>query len=100
MSSDSVEVELRVTDTGDVVIPNAVLNRLNVRTGSRVHVRLTARTLSARLKGRRVTESEIEQIAALQLEPRENVVRFLTTEAMFPADTSFVRRAREARSGR
>jgi len=52
--------------------------------------------LTGKLKARRVTEEEIDAIAALQLEPRENVMRFLATESAFSGNKRFLKRVRLA----
>ena len=43
-------------------------------------VRLTAKALSAELKASNVSEAEIERIGSLQLESRDQVVKFLLSE--------------------
>lgn len=100
MSQDSVEINPRVADNGELLIPKSALHRLNVGRGSRIHVRLTLAVLTGKLKARKVTEEEIETIAALQLEPRENVVRFLAAESAFSRNERFLRRVRETRRKR
>lgn len=97
MKKESAEVDLKIPESGELLIPVEVLNRLNVGRGSNVHVRVTASTLSGHLKRRNVTEEEIEHIASLQLEPRENVVKFLATESVLSGDTGFKRRAQALR---
>jgi hypothetical protein len=96
MNKDSVEMNLRIAEGGELLIPKSALHRLNVGRGSQVHVRLTPAVLTGKLKARRVTEEEIQTIAALQLEPRENVVRFLATQSAFSRNKLFLRRVREA----
>jgi antitoxin component of MazEF toxin-antitoxin module len=97
MRKESTEINLRIPETGDLQIPAEVLKRLNVEHRGKIHVRLTAANLSSRLKQRHVTEEEIERIAALQLEPRENVIKFLATESALSENRDFKRRARELR---
>jgi len=96
----STEFELKVGVSGDLHIPPAVLNRLRLGWGDKVHVRLTSRVLSGELRRRNVTEEEIERIAAVQLEPRENVIKFLRTESKFSGSTRFKNRAQHLRSKR
>lgn len=86
-------MDAAVTVGGDLLIPADVLSRLNTGHGDRVHIRVTTSILSGELKRRNVTEEEIERIVALQLEPRENVVKFLTTESKFSRNARFKRRA-------
>jgi hypothetical protein len=97
MKTESAEIDLKVTDGGDLVIPAGVLNRLNLRRGEKVHIRVTTSKLSGELKRRNVTEEEIQRITALQLEPRENVIKFLSTESSFSRKARFKRRAHELR---
>ncbi len=78
------------------MIPKSALHRLNAGQGSHLHVRLTSAVLSGKLKARGVTEEEIDAIAALQLEPRENVVRFLATESALSRNKRFLRRVTTA----
>jgi hypothetical protein len=94
LKKHSAELELIVTPEGDVQVPAAVLRALDVGKGSRVHIRVTTETLSKDLKQRNVTEEEINHIAALQLEPRDNVVKFLATESVLVGSEKFKRRAR------
>ncbi len=89
MSGESVEIRLKVGNDGDLVIPKDALDRLNIRQGASVHIRLSPAVLSGALRARNVTEEEIEAIAALQLEPRENVVRFLATESAMSGNKNF-----------
>ena len=93
MKKESAEIDLRIPADGALVVPKEVLNRLNVRVGDRVHLQVTTNVLSRDLKQRNVTEQEIERIAGVQLEPRENVVRFLATESRLSGNRGFIRRA-------
>jgi hypothetical protein len=97
VKSASTEIELKVGENGDLHIPSAILHRLRVGLGNKVHVRLTSTVLSGELRRRNVTEGEIERIAAIQLEPRDNVVKFLTTESKFAGNQRFKRRAKKMR---
>ena len=98
MKKVSAELDGRVSEKGELLIPWTALSRLNVRPGRKVHIRVTTNDLSQQLKRRNVTEEEIERIAALQLEPRENVARFLATESTLSGAVGFKRRAQEMRS--
>ena len=64
-----------------------------IKPGSRVTIRLTDGVVSNQLRERRVTEDEIEHISSLQLELRENVIRFLEAEGALSNDRLFVKRA-------
>ncbi len=73
-----IEFEAVVTEGGTLAIPGPVARTL--APGTTVVVRLTRGSVRGALRRRGVTEDEIESIAARQLEPRENVVRFLEAE--------------------
>jgi hypothetical protein len=62
-----------------------------------MRVKLIPRRLSRELVLRGVTEEEIDQIGSLQLEPRENVLGFLSSEGALRADKKFRRRTRNLR---
>jgi len=100
VKKESAEIDLKVNAGGDLLIPAEVLNRLNVGRGGRIHIRLTTSALSGELRRRDVTEEEIERIAAVQLEPRENVVKFLATESKLSRNAHFKRRAQQVRGER
>jgi antitoxin component of MazEF toxin-antitoxin module len=100
LKKESVDLELNVSPEGDVHVPAAAVRALAVGKGSKVHVRVTAEMLTANLKKRKVSEEEIRSIAAVQLEPRSNVVKFLATESVFSGNKEFGRRARGLRSRR
>ena len=85
-----IEFEAKVTAEGTIVIPRHVAKTLEA--GTAVVIRLTKGGISNSLRDRGVTEDEIEHIAALQLEPRENVVRFLQTEGTLSTGHAFQRR--------
>jgi hypothetical protein len=71
------EFEAEVTTHGTITVPRTVARMLSP--GETVTIRLT-RGVVGNLRGRGVTEDEVEQIASRQLEPRENVLRFLAAE--------------------
>ena len=91
----SIEFEATVTKDGALMVPPSILERFLLKQGSIVHVRMTARRLSKRLKERTVTEEEVERIGGLQLEPRESVIRFLTAEGSLASGSSFRKRAKD-----
>lgn len=82
LHAKSVEFETVLGDKGGLVVPAALLKHHGLKGGTKVHVRLTEHALSSRLHRRGVTEEEIERIAGLQLEPREQVVKFLLSEGV------------------
>ena len=60
-------------------------------------MRLVAGTVSRRLRERGVTEEEVEKIAHVQLEGRENVILFLQAEGALRKDNSFGQQSRRRR---
>jgi fibrillarin-like rRNA methylase len=74
----SIEFEAILDDARTISIPEGVSKFL--KSGGSVHVRLTARVLSSELKDRNVSEEEIDRISSIQLEPRDQVVKFLLSE--------------------
>lgn len=79
---ESVEFEGKIDGEGKIAVPASV--RLKMGTGS-VHVTLTAKALADQLHRRNVTEAEIARIGEVQLESREQVVKFLLAEGALPA---------------
>lgn len=76
---ESVEFEGAIDRKGRITVPSHIIREFGKR-GGRVHVRLTTNTISAGLRERDVSEREIERIGAMQLESREQVVKFLLSE--------------------
>lgn len=85
------EFEARVDNKGNITLPASLMKVFPV--GTFVTVRLIEGTLSSSLRARRVTEDEIESIAKLQMEPRENVIRCLQAEGALVRKSAFQRRA-------
>ena len=75
----SFEFETDVDEAGRITLPPDVAGALGKPSG-RIHVRLTAKAVSSELQRRDVYEDEIERIGKLQLETRQQVVKFLLTE--------------------
>lgn len=100
MNKESAEIDLRIPADGTLVIPKGVVNRLNVKAGEKVHVRVTTSILSGKLKQQNVSEEEIERISAVQMEPRDNVIKFLATESRLSGNRAFSRRAEGLRGKR
>ena len=94
-SLKSFEFTANIGEHGEIAIPDALLEDHGLKPGTRVHVRVTGHALSERLHKRGVTEEEIQHIAALQLESREQVVKFLLSEGALVKDAP--RRRRTAR---
>ncbi len=76
----SVEFEGAIDGRGSIRVPDEVLKHFPAGTRANVHVLLTGRRISSALRIRGVTEEEIRRIGSLQLESREQVVRFLLSE--------------------
>ncbi len=87
------EFEIIADGSGSFRIPADIIRRL--RPGGHYIVRLSEGKLHPRLRRHGVTESEIEQITRLQMEERENVVRFLESEGAMAGDRSLARLLRE-----
>ena len=85
------EFDAVIEPNGKISVPHDIAQRFGAK---RVHVRLQAEEVTTELKSRGVTEDEIEQIAAMQLEPREQVVKFLLSEGALRSNASFLRRVR------
>ena len=83
-----VEFEATVKVDGTLAMPPAIARTL--QPGATVTVRLTRGGIPSGLKRRAVTEEEIERIAARQLEPRENVLRFLEAEGALSRSRRFL----------
>ena len=77
---ESGERVVRVLEDGTAVLEASFLKDLGLRPDDQIHVRVTTRKLRRGLLRIGVTEDEVETIAAMQLEPRENVERFLSTQ--------------------
>jgi len=60
--------------------------------GKRITVTITEGTVSRSLRDRNITEHDVEYIAALQLEQREHVLRFLNAEGAFADKTALRKR--------
>ena len=75
----SAEFEASIGSSGVIALPDDVLKSLK-GTARNVHVRLTANAVGSSLRKRGVDEEEIERISRMQLESREQVVKFLLSE--------------------
>ena len=90
-SYPSIEFEAKVLPGGSIKIPAPLLQSM---TGVKVvTIRLTKGVVSKKLRRRNVTEEEIERIAGMQLEQREQVVRFLESEGALAGSKPFGKRA-------
>lgn len=78
-----------VDEQGRISIPEDVLRQVE----GRVHVRLSPVHLSAQLHEKGVSEEEVEHLGAVQLESREQVVKFLLSEGALSGAAVFRMRA-------
>jgi hypothetical protein len=90
----SIEFEAVVDDEGRVNVSRSVAEDLHVKGGSKVTVRIVGGVLSRELTARDVSNEEIERIGDVQLEDRNQVVKFLLCEGILAGDSAFKRRAR------
>lgn len=87
----SNEFEALIDDEGKITIPSELRKHL---AGKTLHVRLHKEEVSAGLKEKGVTEDEVERIASVQLESREQVVKFFLSEGALANDQAFAQRAK------
>lgn len=95
----SIEFEGLVEQDGRISIPHDLLRGLPIAESSKVHVRVTGIQLNRALQKMQVTDEEIERIATLQLESRDQVVRFLLSEGALKTHGRFLRTSRGRRKG-
>ncbi|MBS4029466.1 MAG: hypothetical protein KGZ58_12620 [Ignavibacteriales bacterium] len=88
----AVEFDTTIDEHGAIHLPEILQSALNK--GTKVSVRVISNVISKELKSKRVLESEIEQLMSLQLENREQVVKFLLTEGSLVGNKSFLKRAK------
>ncbi|MEW6511762.1 MAG: hypothetical protein AB1428_12495 [Bacteroidota bacterium] len=90
-----LEFDAVIDPHGKIVVPNRAIIALGARAGATLKVRLIPADLSGELERQGVTDEEIDQIAAVQLEDREQVIAFLRSEGALARKP---RRARKAGS--
>ena len=91
----SNEFEALIDKDGRITVPVEVARQF---AGRKLHVRLHREEISASLREKHVTDDEVERIARVQLDSREQVVKFLLSEGILKRDSGFVRRVRGKRS--
>jgi DNA-binding transcriptional regulator/RsmH inhibitor MraZ len=97
-SRESIEFEGTIDKHGRIAVPPSI--RAHIDKGARsLRVRLTSKVISSALKLKDVTEEEIERIGALQLEKREQVVKFLLSEGALRGHVVLKRKARALAKG-
>jgi len=90
----SLEFEARIADDGTITVPPQMLEALGSHARSRLNIRLTSATLAGELQINGVTEEELERIASMQLESREQVIDFLLSEGALAKPPASRRRGR------
>jgi hypothetical protein len=88
------EFDATIDDEGRIVVPGGVAKRF---AGKRIHVRLSSEEIAAGLQARGVAEDEVEEIVRVQLESRDQVVKFLMTEGALRKSKRFASRMRGKR---
>ena len=86
------DFEAVIGPDGTIRVPGGILSRAGTGPGSRVNVRLLPAGIAKALERRNVTDAEVDRIAGLQLEPREQVIAFLLAEGSLPAASGAARR--------
>jgi hypothetical protein len=75
-----LDFEAVIGADGKISVPGEIISRLGTHTGSPLRVRLLPEVLARALERNNVTAGEVEKIAAVQLEDREQVIAFLLAE--------------------
>lgn len=87
-------VAVTVREDGTIVLAASLLRSMGFKPGMKVSARLTEISLAEELVKRGISEEEVDQIGARQLEPRENVIRFLAAEGRLKGSRRFLSRVR------
>jgi hypothetical protein len=85
-------VVVSVRQDGTIQLPAGVVQRMGFVPGDRVSVRVSDAALSRTLLDLGITEVEVDTIAERQLEPRENVAKFLSVEGALGDSAAFRKR--------
>ena len=91
LKQSSNEFEALIDDDGKIAVPPQLRKQFD---GTKLHVRLHKEEISGALRSMHVTEDEVERISIVQLESREQVIKFLLCEGVFAKDRTFIRRAK------
>lgn len=89
----SVQFEAEVDEKGNVTFSKAVQD-LQLKPGSKVTVNIFGGVLSKKLAALQVTEEEVEIIGNMQLEDREHVMKFLSSQGALSSKRTFVERVK------
>ena len=76
----TAEFEATIGRGGTISIPDDLAAALDLNEGGKVSVRVVTHSVMAALKRGGVTNEEIDRIAAMQLEPAGQVMKFLLSE--------------------
>ena len=85
----TVEFAAEVDEHGRISVPPSVLEQFGDCSPRSLIVRLTGKSVGEALRKRGVREEEIEHIAVLQRETRDQVVKFLLSEGLLNKRTLF-----------
>lgn len=91
----SSPVVVTVRHDGTIELTAAAVQRMGFHTGDRVIVRVTSAALSRKLAELGVTDGEVDTIAERQLEPRDQVARFLAAEGRLGRSSTFRHRVQQ-----
>lgn len=78
MEYPAFEFEVEVGPDGAIQLPKHI--REKIGGSSSITIRLTEGIVPKHLRRKNVTEEEVEEISGVQMEQRENVIRFLQAE--------------------
>lgn len=75
----SLEFEASIDESGKISVPESIAREIGAEP---VHVRLTSKVISSELRRHDVSEEEIARLCNLQLESREQILKFLLSEGV------------------
>ena len=83
-----------VSAQGSVLVPASYLSSVGFSAGAKVSIRVSELAVSEDLRERGITNEEVDRIGHTQLEARENVLEFLSSEGSLASNTRSVSRLR------
>ncbi len=89
-----MEFEMIVDGRGRIQVPPESLERLKKLKRGRVRFQVVDNGIPARLRRRGVTQKEVTEIAARQMEEEAQILRFLDVEGILRSDRTFRLRVR------
>ncbi len=81
-----------VAAEGSISVDPGALRRIGLQKGTKIDLEVVVGAVPKALQRRGVTEAEIDRIASVQVEERENVLDFLESEGSLAGSKSFARR--------